>query len=128
MDTPLENTGATEIDTAASAVNAPEPADVEVKSPNFSPLVDEGKIASHPSIKRFYDVQVTVSAELGRVTIPIGNLVELGEGSVIELNRSVTSPIDLMAQGVRVATGEVVVVDDCFAIRIKSIEDETPPE
>ena len=65
---------------------------------------------------------VTISAELGRVTIPIGELMELNEGSVVELNRSVSSPIDLMAQGRRVATGEVVVVDDCFAVRIKSIE------
>ena len=41
---------------------------------------------------------------------------------MIELGRPVSEPIDLMAQGVRVARGEVVVVDDCFALRIKEIE------
>ena len=95
---------------------------VEMRRPDFEPVNDTGSPPANASINRFFDVQVTVSAELGRVTIPIGDLVELGEGSVVELNRSVSSPIDLMAQGVRVATGEVVVIDDCFAVRIKSID------
>ncbi len=68
------------------------------------------------------DVRVTVSAELGRVTMPIGDLLKLGEGSVVELNHPVTGPIDLVANGVRIARGEVVVVDDCFAVQIKQIE------
>ncbi len=104
-----------------AAENADNPS-VELQKPTFAPLADDGQKVENGSIKRFFDVQVTVSAELGRVQIPIGDLVQLGEGSVIELNRSVSTPIDLMAQGVRVATGEVVVVDDCFAIRIKTIE------
>ena len=48
--------------------------------------------------------------------------MRLGEGSIIELGRPITEPVDLMAQGVRVARGEVVVVDDCFALRIKEID------
>lgn len=93
----------------------------EVRQPEFGQLTDTSSPPEIKSISRFLDVQVTLSAELGRITIPIGDLAELGEGSVIELNRSVNSPVDLFAQGVRVATGEVVVVDDCFAVRIKSI-------
>ena len=54
--------------------------------------------------------------------MPIGELLQLGEGAVLKLNRAVSEPVDLIAQGVRVARGEVVVVDDCFAIRIKEIE------
>ena len=65
---------------------------------------------------------MTLSAELGRVAIPIGELLELGEGSVLKLGRSVSEPVDLVAQGVRLGRGEVVVVNDCFAIRIKEIE------
>ena len=110
-DTPVEE--------AAEAAS-----DVELKSPDFAQLTDSAQRMdrSNGSLKRFFDVNVMVSAELGRVSLPIGQLVELAEGSVIELNRPITTPVDLMAQGVRVATGEVVVVDDCFAIRIKSIE------
>ena len=93
----------------------------EVRQPEFGEVVDSSTPPDVKSINRFLDVQVTLSAELGRITIPIGELAELGEGSVIELNRSVNSPVDLFAQGVRVASGEVVVVDDCFAVRIKNI-------
>ena len=71
---------------------------------------------------RFFDVNVTVWAELGRAEMPIGELLQVGEGAVLKLDRSVSEPVDLVAQGVRVARGEVVVVDDCFAIRIKEIE------
>ena len=115
--TTQEDTMNTENDTTTDPA-----ADVELKSPDFSQLTDTGQKGGSESLTRFFDVNVTVSAELGRVSVPIGQLVELTEGSVIELNRPVTTPVDLMAQGVRVATGEVVVVDDCFAIRIKSIE------
>ena len=97
-----------------------------MRQPEFSPLRDASAGPGPGSIGRFYDVDVTVWAELGRVSIPLGQLVRLSEGSVIELGRPVSEPIDLMAQGVRVATGEVVVVDDCFALRIKEIE--APPE
>jgi len=54
--------------------------------------------------------------------MPIGQLLRLGEGAVVELNRPVTGPIDLVANGVRIARGEVVVVDGCFAVRITQVE------
>ena len=74
------------------------------------------------SLSRFFDVTVTVSVELGRVTLPIGELVKLGKGSVIELDRDVDQPVDLVAQGVRLARGEVIVVNDRYAIRIDEID------
>lgn len=74
------------------------------------------------SLSRFFDVTVTVSVELGRVTLPIGELVKLGKGSVIELDRAIDEPVDLMAQGVRLARGEVIVVNDRYAIRIDEID------
>ena len=98
---------------------------VSVKVPEFATLQDTQTGNGHSSISRFYDVNVTVSAELGRVSLPIGELLQLTEGSVLELNRPVSTPVDLVAQGVRIARGEVVVVDDCFAIRIKELE---PPD
>ncbi|MBT5019763.1 MAG: flagellar motor switch protein FliN [Planctomicrobium sp.] len=75
-------------------------------------------------LNRFYDVNVTVSVELGRVEMPIGEMLQLGDGAVVELTRNVSEEVDIMAQGVRIAKGEVVVVDDRFAVRITNIEDE----
>lgn len=72
-------------------------------------------------LDRLLDVTVTVTAELGRVTLPISSVLNLNVNSVLELNRGVSEPVDLLVQGVLLARGEVVVVDDCFAIRIKDI-------
>jgi flagellar motor switch protein FliN len=68
-------------------------------------------------------VTVTVTAELGRVMRPIGDVLKYGLGAVVELERPIAEPVDLLVQGVRVARGEVVVVDDRFAIRITEIAD-----
>ena len=78
--------------------------------------------ATATSIDRFKDVRVDVWAELGRVQIPIGELMEIGEGSVLRLDRSIGDTVDLVSQGALLARGEIVVVDDKFAIRIKEIE------
>lgn len=72
-------------------------------------------------LERFSDVQVEIAVEIGRVTMSIGDLLNLGHGSVVELNRALSEPVSIMAQGVRIASGEVVVVDDRFAVRISEI-------
>ena len=95
---------------------------VDAQVPEFQDLEKTKGGNGNLSLNRFYDVKVTVSAELGRVTLPISELLSLDEGSVIELNRSINSPVEIMAQGVLLAKGKVVVVDDCFAIRINEIE------
>ena len=97
------------------AASTPSP-DIPVRDPEFQPLHDAGGQEGTP-LERFYDVNVTVWAELGRITISLGRLLQLGEGNVLKLDRPISAPVDLMAQGVRVARGEVVVVDDYFAIR-----------
>ncbi|MCA9263102.1 MAG: flagellar motor switch protein FliN [Planctomycetales bacterium] len=106
--------------TSAEGATTPE-SDVAVHMPEFATL-SESEGGSGSSIDRFYDVNVTVWAELGRTTMSLGELLKIGEGSVLKLSRPISAPIDLMAQGVRVARGEVVVVEDSFAIRIKEIE------
>ena len=96
--------------------------EADVKTPEFAALQGVSETVGS-SIDRFFDVDVTIWAELGRVTMSLGELMKLGPNSVVRLGRSVSAPVDLMAQGVRFATGEVVVVDDCFAVRIKDVED-----
>ncbi len=95
--------------------------EVAVQTPQFAEMT-EGRSGDGTTMERFYDVNVTVWAELGRVSVPLGHLVQIGEGTVMKLDRPISAPVDLMAQGVRMARGEVVVVDDCFAIRVKEIE------
>ncbi|MCR9291405.1 MAG: FliM/FliN family flagellar motor switch protein [bacterium] len=100
----------------------------EVKSfgeesvPEFQQL-DSKKLPSPGQfdLARFGGVQVELRAELGRAKLSLKELMGLSVGTVIELDRALNSPVELFAQGTPLGNGEVVVVDDRFAIRIKAI-------
>lgn len=106
---------------STEAAAAGEAVAADVKVPEFAPLEEGPGGSDDGSMDRFYDVQVPVWAELGRVEMPLGDLVKLSEGAVLRLNRPVSDPVDVISQGVKLARGEVIVVDDRFAIRIKEI-------
>lgn len=67
------------------------------------------------------DVPVTLSMEIGRTRISIRNLLQLNQGSVVELDRLAGEPMDVMVNGTLIARGEVVVVNDKFGIRLTDI-------
>ena len=67
------------------------------------------------------DVPVTLSMEVGRTRIPIRNLLQLNQGSVIELDRAAGEPLDVFVNGTLVAHGEVVVVNEKFGIRLTDV-------
>lgn len=67
------------------------------------------------------DIPVTLSMEVGRTRISIRNLLQLNQGSVIELERSVSEPLDIFVNGTLIAHGEVVVVNDKFGIRLTDV-------
>jgi flagellar motor switch protein FliN len=67
------------------------------------------------------DIPVTLSVEVGRSHISIRNLLQLNQGSVIELDRSTGDPLDVYVNGTLIAHGEVVVVNDKFGIRLTDV-------
>jgi flagellar motor switch protein FliN/FliY len=67
------------------------------------------------------DVEMHVTAELGRTRMNVSDLLALGAGSVIELDRAAGSPIDLLVNGTLIARGEVVVVDEEYGVRLTEI-------
>jgi flagellar motor switch protein FliN/FliY len=67
------------------------------------------------------DVPVTLSMEVGRARVPIRNLLQLNQGSVVELERAAGEPLDVYANGTLVAHGEVVVVNEKFGIRLTDV-------
>jgi flagellar motor switch protein FliN/FliY len=73
------------------------------------------------SLSALNDVQMVVTAELGRTTMPMRELLGLTPGVVVEIDRVAGSPIDLLVNGRRIASGEVVVIDEEFGIRITDI-------
>lgn len=67
------------------------------------------------------DVPVTISLEIGRTKINIRNLLQLTQGSVVELDRFAGEPMDVLVNGTLIAHGEVVVVNDKFGIRLTDV-------
>ena len=105
---------------APPTVHAPS-TNLLAKVADFEELTPSAETAGPAALDRLLDVTVSVTAELGRATLAVGEVLKLGVGSVVRLDRSLSEPVDLFVQGVRLARGEVVVVDDCFAVRIKEI-------
>jgi flagellar motor switch protein FliN len=81
--------------------------------------------AAARSLDLLRDVQMDVTAELGRTKMTVADLLSLATGSVVELDRAAGSPIDLLVNGTLIARGEVVVIDEEFGLRISEIVDRT---
>ncbi len=74
--------------------------------------------AISPEIDIILDIPVTISMEVGSTSIPIRNLLQLNQGSVIELDRLAGEPLNVLVNGTLIAHGEVVVVNEKFGIRM----------
>ena len=86
--------------------------------------IGDGEDATHsvqPNIEVILDVPVTLSLEVGRTEMSVGNLLRLSQGAVVELDRNAGEPLDVMVNGALVARGEIVVVNDKFGIRLVDI-------
>lgn len=73
------------------------------------------------SMDMLRDVNMDVSVELGRIELPLGRVLQLAKGSVIELDKLAGEPVDILVNGQRIAQGEVVVIDDHFGVRISNL-------
>jgi flagellar motor switch protein FliN/FliY len=94
--------------------------EVSVKAVEFADLPAAAP-ASGGSMSQLLKVKFEIEAVLGRTILPIGEILKLGSGSVVELDRTISEPVDLVVQGLTVARGEVVVAGDSFAIRIREV-------
>jgi flagellar motor switch protein FliN/FliY len=77
------------------------------------------------NLEMILDVPVTISMEIGRTYISIRNLLQLNQGSVVELDRLAGEPMDVLVNGTLVAHGEVVVVNEKFGIRLTDVVSPT---
>lgn len=74
-----------------------------------------------PNLDVILDIPVTISMEVGSTDISIRNLLQLNQGSVVELDRLAGEPLDVLVNGTLVAHGEVVVVNEKFGIRLTDV-------
>jgi len=90
---------------------------------NFAP---SGGAGAGNDINMILDIPVQLTVELGRTRIPIKHILQLAQGSVVELDALAGEPMDVLVNGYLIAQGEVVVVNDKFGIRLTDIV--TPSE
>jgi len=96
------------------------PPDVMARVAEFTQL---GASASGPAaaLDVFADIPITLTARLGQAALTIGEILKLGPGSTVPLDRDVQQPVELVVGGKVFARGEVVVVNDRFAVRLKEL-------
>lgn len=92
----------------------------------FANLAPGGANAAVNDINMILDIPVQLTVELGRTRIPIKHILQLAQGSVVELETLAGEPMDVLVNGYLIAQGEVVVVNDKFGIRLTDIV--TPSE
>lgn len=80
-----------------------------------------GSKAPNPDLDVILDIPVRISMEVGNTQITIRNLLQLNQGSVIELDRLAGEPLDVLVNGTLIAHGEVVVVNEKFGIRMTDV-------
>ncbi|MCP4292323.1 MAG: flagellar motor switch protein FliN [bacterium] len=80
-----------------------------------------GDVPDTANLDMLLDVNLQITVELGRTRMKFRDVLNLSNGSVVELSRMVSEPVDILVNGALLASGEVVVVDDHFAIRISKL-------
>jgi len=100
----------------------PEEASVpEISKAEFTEAQEIDVTPGEENLDLLLDVQMPLTVIMGKTVMSFKRLLQLGPGSVIQLDKTVGQPADLYIQDIRFATADVVVVDDCFAVRIKEI-------
>lgn len=95
----------------------------------LDPITDDSSSTNsdtdNPELEVILDIPVRISMEVGCTQIPIRNLLQLNQGSVVELDRLAGEPLDVMVNGTLIAHGEVVMVNDKFGIRLTDVVSQT---
>ena len=121
----LEETG----DAGQADIDALLAADAGTSSSNRLPMEEFGSVPKNhepvtldgPNLDVILDIPVSISMEVGSTDINIRNLLQLNQGSVIELDRLAGEPLDVLVNGTLIAHGEVVVVNEKFGIRLTDV-------
>lgn len=102
-------------------VTPPGPEEDDVEAATFEPIVSGGEGAATSGLDVLHDVEMGVTVELGRTRMQLRDILTVVPGSVIELDRAASAPVDVLVNGTLIARGEVVVIDEEFGIRVTEI-------
>lgn len=116
-----QSQGETQADTTEAEAGTA--ADEEYEKAAFKDLNDNGNqlTTTDANLDVILDIPVTLSMEIGRTELPIHSLLQLNQGSVVELDRLAGEPMDVLINGTLIAHGEVVVINEKFGIRLTDV-------
>ena len=117
----LEEQGDTETEEDPWAAALEEQAEEEAQAAPITQLDDDATPKFDVDLDMVLDIPVTISMEIGRTKINIRNLLQLSQGSVVELDRLAGEPMDVLVNDTLIAHGEVVVVNDKIGIRLTDV-------
>jgi flagellar motor switch protein FliN len=108
-------------------MSPPDPKSAAVARAQFGDLSPNaaGAAGQEMNLQLILDVSVTLALEVGRAKMSVRDLLQLAPGAVVELDRLAGEPLDVLVNGVRIARGEVVVVNEKFGIRLTDVVSET---
>jgi flagellar motor switch protein FliN/FliY len=103
------------------ATGAAAPATAAIRPADFEQLVPRAPANASASMELLLGVNLQVTVEMGRTRLPIREILALAPGSIVELDKLAGEPVDILVNGRQIATGEIVVVDDSFGVRVIEI-------
>jgi len=109
---------------AVPEIRVQTPADTVVRPVEFAPVSGAMGVGSRGGMDLIMDVQLQVTVELGRTTLKVRDVLGLGPGAVVELDKHAGEPVDVVVNNKPVARGEVVVIDENFGVRVTEIIDK----
>ena len=92
---------------------------------SFGELGSESASGDRQNLDLLLDVPIPVTVEVGRAQMSLNEILDLGPGSIVGLDKKAEEPVDLRVNGKLVARGEVVMVDDCYGLRVTQILDRS---
>ncbi len=102
-------------------IQQPENVQPSVQEPAFNNLQDESSMANSRGMDFLLDIPVELTVQLGTTKMLIKDLLQLGQGSVVELEKLAGEPMEILANHKLIARGEVVVVNEKFGVRLTDI-------
>jgi flagellar motor switch protein FliN/FliY len=104
-------------------MSTPDPKAATPARAQFADLGPNAPVGSgqEMNLSLILEVMVTLSLEVGRVQMSVRDLLQLAPGAIVELNRMANEPLDVLVNGMRIARGELVVVDEKFGIRLTDV-------
>jgi len=108
-------------ETAENTTEEQQDQQTQAQSVEFSEATETGATGPSASLDILLDMNIPVTVAIGQTEVSIQQLLQFGPGSVLKLDKPVDAPADLYLKETKFATGNIVVVDDRFAVRIKEI-------